>query len=78
LIHQRKRVLTAEDRFAPVGGGNFLLRIVFGFLTAITGDFDLAQTWLVIAYVLTAFILGDRAHVPPGAGREAQGGGRGR
>jgi uncharacterized membrane protein len=52
-----RRVLTAEDRFAPVGGAMFILGIVFGFLTAITGDFDLTQTWLLIAYVLTLFIL---------------------
>jgi uncharacterized membrane protein len=52
-----RRVLAAEDRFAPVGGVMFLLGIVFGFLTAIVGDFDLTQTWLLIAYALTLFIL---------------------
>lgn len=52
-----RRVLAAEDRFAPVGGAMFILGIVLGFVTAITGDFDLTQTWLVIAYVLTAFVL---------------------
>ena len=52
-----RRVLGAEDRFAPIGGAMFILGIVFGFLTAITGDFDLTQTWLLIAYVLTLFIL---------------------
>ena len=52
-----RRVLSAEDRFAPVGGAMYVLGIVFGFVTAITGDFDLTQTWLVIAYVLAAFIL---------------------
>jgi len=52
-----RRVLSAEDRFAPVGGAMFLLGIVFGFATAITGDFDLTQTWLLIAYALSAFIL---------------------
>lgn len=30
-----RRVLTSEDRFAPVGGAMFILGIVFGFLTAI-------------------------------------------
>jgi uncharacterized membrane protein len=49
--------LAAEDRFAPVGGAMFLLGIVFGFLTAITGDFDLTQTWLLIGYALALFIL---------------------
>jgi uncharacterized membrane protein len=52
-----RRVLAAEDRFAPIGGAMFILGIVFGFLTAITGDFDLTQTWLLIAYALTLFIL---------------------
>ncbi|MGH2680221.1 MAG: DUF2269 family protein [Actinomycetota bacterium] len=52
-----RRVLGAEDRFAPIGGAMFVLGIVFGFLTAITGDFDLTQTWLLIAYAITLFIL---------------------
>lgn len=52
-----RRVLAAEDRFAPVGGAMFLLGIVFGFLTAITGNFDLTRTWLLIAYALALFIL---------------------
>ena len=56
-VRALRRVLAAEDRFAPIGGGVFLLGIVFGFVTAIVGDFDLAQTWLVIGYVLTALIL---------------------
>jgi hypothetical protein len=42
---------------APVGGGIFALGIVFGFITAISGDLDLTQTWLIIGYVLAAFIL---------------------
>jgi hypothetical protein len=52
-----RRVVAAEDRFAPIGGAMFILGIVFGFLTTITGDFDLTQTWLLIAYALTLFIL---------------------
>ena len=52
-----RRILAAEDRFAPIGGGLFLLGIVFGFITAITGDLDLTETWLVIGYVLALFIL---------------------
>jgi uncharacterized membrane protein len=35
----------------------YALGIVFGFITAITADFDLTQTWLVISYVVAAFIL---------------------
>ena len=56
-VRALRRVLAAEDRFAPIGGGVFLLGIVFGFVTAIVGDFDLTQTWLVIGYVLAALIL---------------------
>jgi uncharacterized membrane protein len=52
-----RRVLAAEERFTPVGGVTFLVGIGAGFLTAITGDFDLTQTWLLIAYALTLFIL---------------------
>ena len=52
-----RRVLAVEDRFAPIGGGMFALGVVFGFLTAITGDFDLTQTWLLIGYALSLFIL---------------------
>jgi uncharacterized membrane protein len=56
-VQALRRVLAVEDRFAPIGGGAFLLGIVFGFVTAIVGDFDLTQTWLVIGYVLAALIL---------------------
>jgi uncharacterized membrane protein len=56
-VRALRRVLASEDRFAPIGGAIFLLGVVFGFLTAITSDFDLTQTWLLIAYALTVFIL---------------------
>lgn len=52
-----RRILAAEDRFAPIGGGLFLLGIVFGFIAAITSDFDLTETWLLIGYALSLFIL---------------------
>jgi uncharacterized membrane protein len=52
-----RRVLAAEDRFAPIGGAMFLLGVVFGFVTAITSDFDLTETWLLIGYVLALLIL---------------------
>ena len=52
-----RRTLAVESRFAPVGGALFILGIVFGFITAQTADFDLTQTWLLIAYGLTALIL---------------------
>ena len=56
-VRALRRVLAVEDRFAPIGGAMFLLGVVFGFLTAITGDFDLTQTWLLIGYALALFIL---------------------
>ena len=56
-VRALRRVLATEDRFAPIGGAFFLLGVVFGFVTAIVGEFDLTQTWLVIAYVLALFIL---------------------
>jgi uncharacterized membrane protein len=56
-VQALRRVLAVEDRFAPIGGGAFLLGIVFGFVTAVVGDFDLTQTWLVIGYVLAALVL---------------------
>jgi uncharacterized membrane protein len=52
-----RRILAAEDRFAPIGGAFFLLGVVFGFISAITGDFDLTQAWLLIGYALSLFIL---------------------
>ena len=51
-----RRTLAAEDRFAPIGGAMFLLGVVFGFLTAITSDFDLTETWLLIGYALALFV----------------------
>jgi uncharacterized membrane protein len=56
-VQALRRVLAAEDRFMPIGGAAFLLGIVFGFLTAIVADFDLTQTWLLIGYALSLFIL---------------------
>lgn len=56
-VRALRRVLAAEDRFAPIGGGIFLLGIAFGFITAIVGEFDLTQPWLLIGYVLSAIIL---------------------
>jgi oligopeptide/dipeptide ABC transporter ATP-binding protein len=68
-VRALRRVLATEDRFAPIGGGIFLLGIVFGFLAAITGDFDLTQTWLLIGYGLALFILvnGFVYHMPQAA-----------
>jgi hypothetical protein len=52
-----RRVLSAEDRFAPIGGGLFLLGIALGVVTALSGGLDLLEVWLVIGYVLAALIL---------------------
>jgi hypothetical protein len=43
-----------------VGVGLIVAGLVFGLVTAIVGDFDLTETWLVIAYVIAVllFILG--------------------
>jgi Predicted integral membrane protein (DUF2269) len=56
-VRALRRILAVEDRFAPIGGGLFLLGIVFGFVTAITSDLDLTETWLIIGYALSLFIL---------------------
>ena len=52
-----RRVLEAEDRFAPIGGGLFLLGIALGIIAALTGAIDLLQPWLISAYVLSAVVL---------------------
>ena len=36
--------------------GLFLMGLVFGFATALTGEFDLTASWLILAYVLVAII----------------------
>jgi hypothetical protein len=56
-VRALRRVLAAEDRFGPVGGGVFLLGIALGLVAAIVGNFNLTATWLVIGYVLAAIIL---------------------
>jgi hypothetical protein len=56
-VRALRRVLAAEDRFAPIGGVLFLLGIGFGTTAAIVSNLDLTQAWLVIAYVLAAIIL---------------------
>jgi hypothetical protein len=56
-VRALRRVLAAEDRFAPLGGGLFILGIVFGLVTAIVGGLDLTQPWLLIGYALAAIIL---------------------
>ena len=42
-VRALRRVLAAEDRFTPIGGGFFLLGLAFGFVTAIVGEIDLGS-----------------------------------
>lgn len=61
-------VIAAEGRLAPVAGGLMLAGIVFGFVTAFAGDFDLTAPWLLISYgLLLAIVLtGALYHGPRG------------
>lgn len=52
-----RRVLATSARFSAIGGGLFVAGIGFGFVTALVGDLDLTQTWLLIAYGLTILIV---------------------
>ena len=56
-VRALRRVLAAEDRFAPVGGGIVLLGIALGLVAAIVVGFNLTEPWLVIGYFLAAIIL---------------------
>lgn len=65
-VRALRRVLAAEDRFAPIGAGLFLLGIALGVVAALTGGFDLTQPWLLIGYILSAIVLviGFAYHIP--------------
>ena len=67
-VRALRRVLAASERFAPIGGGLFLLGIVLGVITALVGGWDLTQPWLIIGYVLSAIILvvAFTYHIPTG------------
>jgi hypothetical protein len=54
------RIHAAIAPFEKLGIGLFVLAILFGLATALTGQLDLTAPWLLIAYVLTAslFVLG--------------------
>lgn len=43
-------------RTDTIAVGLFLMGLVFGFATALTGQFDLTASWLILAYVLVAAI----------------------
>jgi uncharacterized membrane protein len=50
-----RRVLDVERRIANLlGAPLFIAGIVFGFVAALTGGFDLTARWLLLAYVLVA------------------------
>ena len=44
------------QRTDMIAVGLFLMGLVFGFATALTGAFDLTASWLILAYVLVAAI----------------------
>jgi uncharacterized membrane protein len=63
-----RRALAAEARFQPTGAALFVLGIIFGVVTALTGEFDLTAPWLLIAYglVLVTLVTGIAYHGPRG------------
>jgi hypothetical protein len=77
-VRALRRVLAASERFAPIGGGLFLLGIVLGVITALVGGWDLTQPWLIIGYVLSANHPRDRLHVPHPDRQQAEGPRRGK
>ena len=44
------------QRTDMIAVGLFLMGLLFGFATALTGPFDLTASWLILAYVLVAII----------------------
>lgn len=61
-----RTVIAAESRLAPVAGVLMLLGIIFGFVTAVAGGFDLLAPWLLITYglVLVIILVGAMYHGP--------------
>lgn len=51
------RLDSVVRRTDMLAAGLFLLGLVFGFATALTGQLDLAASWLILAYMLVAAIL---------------------
>jgi hypothetical protein len=47
-VRALRRVLAAEDRFAPMGGGLFLIGVALGLIAALAGGLDLLQPWLLV------------------------------
>jgi hypothetical protein len=67
-VRSIRRTLAVEERFAPIGGALFVSGIVFGVITALTGDLDLTAPWLLISYGIVAviFATGIGYHGPRG------------
>lgn len=61
-----RTVIAAESRLAPVAGVLMVLGIIFGFVTAVAGGFDLLAPWLLITYglVLVVILIGALYHGP--------------
>lgn len=61
-----RTVISAESRLAPVAGVLMVLGIIFGFVTAVAGGFDLLAPWLLITYglVLVIILVGALYHGP--------------
>jgi uncharacterized membrane protein len=56
-VHTIRRLIAAEARFQPIGGGMLLLGLIFGFITATSAGFDLTAPWLLISYGLVVIII---------------------
>lgn len=61
-----RTVIAAESRLAPVAGVLMVLGIIFGFVTAVAGGFDLLAPWLLVTYglVLVVILIGALYHGP--------------
>ncbi|HYH27155.1 MAG TPA: DUF2269 family protein [Actinomycetota bacterium] len=52
-----KRTVEGAKIFDRLGGASIGLGVVFGIITALTGDISLLSGWLVTAYILLALII---------------------
>lgn len=48
--------LKASLKLDPIGGASITIGVILGFITALNGNLDLTQTWLILGYVLAAAI----------------------
>lgn len=56
-VHTMRRVGSLSRMVVNAGIILFFVGLAFGFLTALTGGFDLTAPWLIMAYVLVALII---------------------